>query len=154
MDWMKVYIGNFPKFRWYTGWLQTLFGYDVGIEPRRYVKIDDHDTWSMDNTLAHIVYPMLLQLRKVKHGATFVDMDDRPDHLIGTVPAPFEVDEYHFQAWDWVITEMIFAFHSKINNWKEDFYVGPIDDDARLDYQARVNNGFRLFGRYYENLWD
>ena len=29
-----------------------------------------------------------------------------------------------------------------------------IDWEARSKYQDRITNGFRLFGKYYENLWD
>lgn len=29
-----------------------------------------------------------------------------------------------------------------------------IDWDGRREFQARISNGFRLFGKYYENLWD
>ena len=33
------------------------------------VRIDKYDTWSMDHTLAHIILPMLKQLRDTKHGS-------------------------------------------------------------------------------------
>lgn len=29
-----------------------------------------------------------------------------------------------------------------------------VDWDARKAYQARITNGFRLFGKYYEGLWN
>ena len=51
---------------------------------------------------------------------------------------------------------MIFAFESKVNDWEQQFY----DDEQSFDenghrdeYQDRISNGFRLFGKYYENLW-
>jgi hypothetical protein len=28
------------------------------------------------------------------------------------------------------------------------------DWDGRMEYQERITNGFRLFGKYYESLWD
>ena len=28
------------------------------------------------------------------------------------------------------------------------------DTDGMTAYQERISNGFRLFGKYYENLWD
>ena len=42
------------------------------------VRIDKHDTWSMDHTLAHIILPMLKQLKETKHGAPNVDDEDVP----------------------------------------------------------------------------
>jgi hypothetical protein len=38
---------------------------------------------------------------------------------------------------------MLFAFESKRDDW-----------DYDMAYQARISNGFRLFGKYYEGLWD
>lgn len=145
---------------------------------KKWVKIDRHDTWSMDNTLAYIIVPMLKQLKETTHGAPFVEMSERPDHLIGTVPKEFETDEFHFQAWDWVLDEMIFSFTSKLEEWEDQFMSGrhdiqwkklpcgnyemvhgphhtfKIDMEGRQKYQDRITNGFRLFGKYYENLWD
>ena len=83
--------------------------------------------------------------------------------------------------WDWVLDEMIFAFeHLVDDSWENDFCSGEIDfkfvpceDNPHLstmedgpkhtwkcDYDGinkvneRINNGFRLFGKYYRNLWD
>lgn len=143
------------------------------------VKIDKWDTWSMDHTLAYIVVPMLEQLRDTTHGGPFVPYEERPDHLIGTIVKDRgETDEFHFEAWDWVLGEMLFAFQSKHEDWEHQFYSGEhdrtfiertdgliewvkgpnhtfeIDTEGRNAYQARITNGFRLFGKYYENLWD
>ena len=72
--------------------------------------------------------------------------------------------------WDWVLNEMIWAFEQKIIDddegkffdhtvskglpWDKD-YVGPnVDWDGLRAHQARKTNGYRLFGKYYEGLWD
>jgi len=84
--------------------------------------------------------------------------------------------------WDYVIGEMIFAFTNIENDdWEEQFYSGEIDfkfepldpDDpdslfemktgpdhtyevdweGRDAFQKRINNGLRLFGKYYQSLW-
>jgi hypothetical protein len=158
-----------------------------------YVKLDYWDTWSMDHTLAHIVSPMLKQLKDTKHGAPFVDDGDVPDELKSTSAPPkeneYDTDANHFKRWDWVLDEMIFAFDSKLTDWQEKYSSGHIDTvwvpvDAegkelpnkenskyfkmkdgpshtyKCDYDAmeveqkRIKNGFRLFGKYYEALWD
>jgi hypothetical protein len=158
-----------------------------------YVKLDYWDTWSMDHTLAHIVSPMLKQLKDTKHGAPFVDDGDVPDELKSTSAPPkeneYDTDANHFKRWDWVLDEMIFAFDSKLTDWQEKYSSGHIDTvwvpvDAegkelpnkenskyfkmkdgpshtyKCDYDAmeveqkRITNGFRLFGKYYEALWD
>ena len=123
------------------------------------VRIDPWDTWSMDHTLAPIILPMLKQLKAEKHGAPFVDLKDVPKELHGKKLTKKqkdqgEVDDKHFERWDWVLDEMIYAFDCKAN--KDDVYMRfDIDDrDAMKAEQDRISNGFRLFGKYYENLWD
>lgn len=113
------------------------------------IQIDHFDTWSMDHTLAMIVVPMLKQLRETKHGAPFVDNKDVPKQLRGPKKPASDgsVDKFFFDRWDYVLAEMIWAFT----------YVRDEDADYDSDRKPRIdraNNGFRLFGKYYMNLWD
>ena len=152
--------------------------------PINHVKIDRWDTWSMDHTLSQIILPMLKQLDKEKHGAPFVDDEDVPDELKSTNAEPKEnecdTDSNHFKRWDYVMDEMIFAHQSKLDDdWQEQFFTGvtdyvhekdedgklyhmkegpnhtqKVDWDGMKAYEARIQNGFRLFGKYYQGLWD
>ena len=97
-----------------------------------YVKIDSWDTWSMDHTLGKIVLPMLKQLQIKKHGAPSVDDDDVPEELKSTSAPTKEnegaTDDNWFKRWDWVMTEMIFAFeHHLDDKWQEAYRSGVID---------------------------
>jgi hypothetical protein len=148
------------------------------------VHIDRWDTWSMDHTLAYIVLPMLKQLKETKHGAPYVDLKDVPKELHGKKLTKKqkdsgELDDKHFERWEWVLDEMIFAFNSKVDDeWEDQFETGEYDLqwkkledgcsrmvhgpnhtaatdwEGRKKYQERISNGFRLFGKYYESLWD
>jgi hypothetical protein len=73
--------------------------------------------------------------------------------------------------WDYVLDEMIWAFEQKVKDnaedqffdytthndkmpWQEG-YVGPkYDAEGHQAWQKRKENGFRLFGKYFESLWD
>ena len=128
---MKVRIGPYRKNR------------------AEHVEIEPHDTWSMDHTLAMIIHPMLVQLKATTHGY------------------PSTTTE---QEWDQILDEMIWAFEQKCrDNWEDDYLgdyvedqkngsmVGSfkwIDHEGLKTHQERMSNGFRLFGKYYENLWD
>ena len=181
----------------YDKWIHRLNPICMGIQkimefihPKiDYVKIDRWDTWSMDHTLAHIILPMLKQLKNTKHGAPNVDDEDVPEELKSTSASPkeneWDTDDNHFKRWDWVLDEMIFAFeHKNDDTWQEAFSSGVIDYKSeacewhengkakmfkmvdgpnhtyKCDYEGmkvvedRIQNGFRLFGRYYSNLWD
>lgn len=103
------------------------------IHPRfTYVKIDRWDTWSMDDTLAPIILPMLKQIKETKHGAPFVDDEDVPEYLRSHMAQPkeneWDTDSLWFMRWDWVLDEMIFAFEHLIDDsWEEKFRSGEHD---------------------------
>lgn len=179
---MKVKIGKYPKHRWYHNWLFEKFG--IKNEQKVSVRIDKFDTWSMDDTLAHIILPMLKQLKATKQGAPWVAVADVPSELRPTkkeltaYTKNGETDSKFFERWDWVVNEMIFAFESKHNAWEEQFQSGEpditwveldnglgemvrgpndtfdIDWEGRTAYQERISNGFQLFGKYFDSLWD
>jgi len=116
------------------------------------VKIDKHDLWSLDITLAQIIYPALKKLKKVKHGAPNVDLSDVLDQSLH--PTEDEIiryeydgktDENYFKRWDYVIDQMIWSF--KIIK-KGDLHF-LTDDDFN-----RMQNGLRLFSKYYLSLYD
>lgn len=144
------------------------------------IRIDKYDIWGMDTTLAKIIYPMLLKLRDSKRGAPFVDDKDVPEELRSTNAEPkendWDTDSNHFKRWDWVLDEMIFAFEQKNKvDWESEFYsydhfesvedsssfserlgvrLTWSDEERRKAYQKRISNGLRLFGKYYEALWN
>ena len=125
------------------------------------VKIEAHDTWSMDHTLSYIILPMLKQLKDTKHGAPYVESADVPKELRMNVHQKVAykkdgtTDKNFFKRWDWVLDEMIYAFDCKAN--KDDVWMrfDPKTEQEAIDKeQERISNGFRLFGKYYESLWD
>jgi hypothetical protein len=162
------------------------------------IRIDPYDTWSMDNTLAHIILPMLKQLRDTKHGSPIVDDEDLPPHMRYSDPKVDENgwdmgDNWVHYKWEWVLNEMIWAFEQELNeNWEDHFRHGTpnfveipvpcvedgfkiyrhvdaskdcftleqtnpdywVDYEGMKRYNERIQNGFRLFGKYYQNLWD
>jgi len=184
--WPEPEVGDIHKWgdRPHT-WLYKFLSW-IDSKKKRTIKvhIDRWDTWSMDHTLAHIVLPMLVQLKETKHGAPYVDPKDVPKELQPKKQTKKqkdngETDSTHFERWDWVLDEMIFAFDSKVNDgWEDQFETGEsdlqwkkledgnyqmvegpehtrvYDWEARKVYEERISNGFKLFGKYYNNLWD
>lgn len=160
--------------------LQWLFNNTINLildkrsDQKIRVKIHNYDVWGMDHTLAHIVVPMLKLLNEKKNGAPFVDDADVPKELHMTKKEldlfnnDGSTDDKFFKRWDWIMDEMIWAFEQKTYDWEEQ-YCGewqPSDDEplgghflnsndeGRKAHQERMSNGFRLFGKYFEALWD
>jgi len=118
------------------------------------VVIDDYDVWNLDHSLALIIVPALKILKEKKHGAPFVDNEDVPRELIMTAGKKKryekygETDEHYFDRWDYIMDEMIWAFQQKL---EDDWDMEKEEYDA---YFHRIDNGLRLFGKYYNGLWD
>ena len=141
-----------------------------------YIRIDRHDSWSADHTLALIAVPLLKQLQLTKHGAPHVDDVDVPKELwsVNALPKESEhdTDSNHFKRWDWVLGEIIWALEQKTSDDADSQFYTKLDPDLKskdintqmgnlvvdMDglkaWQARKTRGYKLFGKYFENLWD
>lgn len=146
------------------------------------IRIDTYDVYSMDLTLSKIILPMLKLLKEKKNGAPEVSDADVPEHLRSTAAGPkendWDTDSLFFDRWDWVLDEMIWAFEQqaddlleeKFSQGKTDFVLdetesgnfelktGPnhtyvFDHEGYKKHLARMQNGFCLFGKYFQNLW-
>lgn len=108
------------------------------------IRIDDHDVWNLYETLAIIIVPSLKRLKEIKHGSPYIDPDDVPIFLRDRA---FTDDLIH-SRWEYVLDEMIYAFECKIDDDLTD------TSKATMAKTARIDNGMRLFAKYYDGLWD
>jgi len=100
--------------------------YQSWQETRRVsVTIDPWDSWSADHTLAEVILPVLVDLKRDKHGAPNVDPEDVPESMR---PGKLEVEQYKtdgttdalfFKRWDWVLDEIIWAFSEHVKDYEE-----------------------------------
>lgn len=144
-------------------WLYKLCNWIQAKHERKIqVRIDQYDTWSMDHTLAIIVAPMLKQLKATKHGSPFVDDEDVPEHLRSTAAPELtedekkwgETDALFHARWTYILNEMIFAFDLELDDeWEDEYYKNSNYDEMNKVFE-RQKNGYRLFGKYYQGLWD
>jgi hypothetical protein len=148
---MKVYIGPYTDSD----------GREVDIQ------IDNYDHWNADHTIALVALPIIKDLREKSQGAPYVELDDVPAslHPVGTWP-PHEPDPAHFDRWDYVLDEIIYALDYIANDREFDAYESEPDSDGlfgtkiteestkRMEEESkRVKNGLLLFGKYYQALW-
>ena len=125
------------------------------------VHIDGWDAWSADHTLSLIIHPILLQVKKAKVGTPYTDREDAPDDAIydDNLEEPEYDRPFSEKRWNYILDEMIFAFEKiKDDEWDLEIYErhrGWTDEAfaERKAIQERINNGLRLFGKYYQSLW-
>ena len=93
----------------------------------------------------------------------------------------WDTDDNFHKRWEWVMDEMIHAFEREVDeHWEDAFWKsspeidwtehpedegkptkplrwakrGECDWDGLQAENQRIQNGFRLFGKYYSGLWD
>ena len=128
-------------------------------EPEVDVTIDPPDVRDLSHTLAHVIAPALVAMGRDKGGAPLVDNEDVPKKL--HMPEGFsqeqgQVDEHWFDRWDYILEEMVWAFE-QIKDHNDGFNV---TFQREIPYQPvggewddRIQNGLRLFGKYYRSFW-
>lgn len=146
-------IGEWLSLTWFGKSLQKL----NDLNKRKIkIRIDPYDTWSMDHTLALIIVPMLIQLKETMHVVGLVDNEDVPEHLHTIESSDYDV-VYVEKKWIYVLDEMIWAFQQLGDDDLVSYYdpeTDKLDLEGLEKYQQRVKNGLRLFGKYYQALWD
>lgn len=147
----------------------------------RYIKIDPWDVWSMDHTLSPIILPMLKELKRVKHGAPFVSDEDVPPKLRSKTGKGGSAHEIHklddgtdknfFKRFDYILDEMIWTFEQLSSDDHEGKFYDHTESNKEKDlnksirklkvdrvglrkHNERIDNGLRLFGKYFRALWD
>jgi hypothetical protein len=103
------------------------------------VQIDPWDTWSLDHTLARIIYPALIQLREKKQGV--------PHEVVASITPNWEYSDMEFaeaeRIWDEILSKMIEAFRLITEDDYEDL----------ATTEPIIREGLELFGKYFRCLW-
>lgn len=120
------------------------------------VKLDKYDHWNVDHVLSPVIYKLLVTLKENSISYFLVDEEDLPEDFKSKESGDLELEGYH-----WVMNEMIFAFDQlnpfgKEAEWDEEFWDDAtlLDKEGRERKWLRIENGTRLFGKYYSTLWD
>jgi hypothetical protein len=106
----------------------------------------------MDHTLALIIHPMLLKLKKDKHGSPAVSDSDLPSDFVSQYPDGTG-DDIHIR-WDYVLAQMIFSFeHILDDTWESELMEKPDWINEYNAIQEKIQSGLVLFGKYFTALW-
>ena len=153
-------------------WLMSFESWFENRHKRKLVvRIDEWDSWDCAHSLAIIAAPLLKQLQATQPGAPFTDDEDAPPEFASTAPPinPDAVhgscDPNHHPRWEWILGEIVFAMECLAqpgDEWENRFYdfdksygdPGFCDREGLKKVNERVNNGCRLFGKYFRALWD
>lgn len=96
------------------------------------IHIDNFDVWNADETLAYIIVPLLKKLKENHHSC------------------PANISE---KKWNDILDQMIWSFEQM--NQKSDYTIDDLIKEGfdEKEYIKRVDNGIKLFAKYYRHLW-
>lgn len=120
------------------------------------VRIDDYDTYSLDETLSKVILPALKAFKATERmGYKPVPVEDVPDHLAthGNVDyLELQVDDIEKELiwrWEYIIDEMIW-YHEQV---LDGFMLDEQSSEEYKAYTSRVERAAILWGKYYSGLW-
>lgn len=144
---MKVDIGPFPS---------ATSKKDRKVK----IKIDNYDLWSLDHTLAMVIYPAVKLIAKHKVGTPMSMFSDRCHELMqmGTQPTAALKREYTklnkagHKKWQDTLNEIVWTFHqlAEVEEFEATEGMTRKQEDA---YHQRIKDGLHLFAEYYRALW-
>jgi hypothetical protein len=115
------------------------------------VKLHKYDHWNAYHTIAIVALPVMEALREHKCSAGFIEDEDVPEELRSgrtEKEAHFgETDDNFFDRYNWALDEVIHALDKIVNDDCGDW-------DFNTEERERVQNGCRLFGKYFMTFWD
>lgn len=106
---------------------------------------DDRDLWSLDHTIARFVLPRLIELKKVKPG---VPMDFYPE---GCTHPTAEEDAEASRKMHEVLDKMIYSMQAILDDKRPG--LDSKDPEVWVSAEERIQEGFDLFGKYFQMLW-
>ena len=143
------------------------------------VHVDNYDVWSVDHTLSLIIVPVLKKLKEVESGHPSVDNKDLPKELRSKKDEErwnYVLDEMIWAFEQHIHDDSTSQFHHNVDQLdmvfeplSEDTGKGAVkiinqkdptkpaywvDREGIAKHEARMDNGRRLFAKYYRSLWD
>ena len=96
---------------------------------------NDEDVWNLDNYFLEVFIPALKQLRDTKHGIPTIFCYDEDGNEID--------DDVAEKAWNTELNKMIGHFEA----------IQLYDGDGN-ENQHHIDEGMKLFAKYFTCLWD
>lgn len=130
------------------------------------VHIDDSDVWSFDATLAYIILPALLHLKKIKHGVPSEFADVGGEGHDSQYCFDFYTESHNeafnegIKRWEEVLDKMIWSFQQLIIDYDQKYHYGSsvIDwEEAKENYKnpvtGKVEKLYQIIDKNPNNHW-
>lgn len=113
------------------------------------IKIASEDVLDAFTGISQILHPMLICFKESNRFSSAV-VDD------ADVPSDY-ANASHEERWDWVLDQMIWSFSQCLpdSDWEEQYFdeCYVCDRAGMAAHRDRIDNGLRLFGKYFRDLW-
>lgn len=125
-----------------------------GKRKKTKISVAKFDTYSVDETLATIAYPLLKKLKKYKKGtpiSVYIKMFSSDD--LRKEKKKWKLAD---KEWNRIFDEIIWT----MKEISEDYPLGRtfisekgVDRDGTNAYNNRITEGLKLFGEFFSDLW-
>lgn len=106
------------------------------------IEISPHDTYSLDTTLAVVIWKSVEKLKKLNKGYWRINVEDVDIELDDVLESGHSI-----KGTEWILDEIIWTFK---NYYERKYnYEHPISKDEYI----RIQRGLNLFAKYYGDLW-
>lgn len=115
------------------------------------VKLDKWDHFDAYTVIAAMTLPLLKAMQSDWRGSPMIDYGDVPE----SVTKDLNEDEAIHARWEYVLGEIVWAMEQVQPNydWEEQYFDNDDLYFKRQAHEERMAEGFRLFGKYFMNLW-
>jgi len=150
---MFVYIGKYKNHKSVEGDIrQTLVNiffnsWWTKLSRFKIIRVHKHDTYTAVHPIAEVAYHVVKKYNDIslEFGFKYSDRDD--------APKSHDYDDEHVR-WKWIMREIEFCLnHLRNDNWEDQFHVDDYDAEGCREFNRRLNNGMRLFGKYFQGMW-
>lgn len=124
------------------------------------IQIDGWDTWNADHTMALVISAVMNEYAKQEQVSFGHDLWDVPEFLHPADGKQFkknhDVDEQYWDRCNWIVNEITWTFNELTGDdpwWPRWETKEQFEDDSYIERVDRMQNGLRLFGKYYAGFW-
>lgn len=136
---MKIYIGRYPS--------EYTLKRNPNAVQKKSIRIDRHDTWSMAETLAEIILPMLKQLKDTKHGSPGImpGFEETTEYQWPQQSFDFykegdkAADDQAHAQWSEILDKMIWSFEQICDDDNDKQFHTGIHDTVWTDVDVHGN---------------
>ena len=117
--------------------------------------VNPKETWSLDVNLAKYIIPRLKKFKELNNGYPGIGEMDTPEKWDKTLDKMIQAFEYVIDLDEYWLDDPRYDYTDIMFSDNKELYEGVIENKRTEDIRrlTAINEGLKLFAKYYMNLW-